>query len=146
QIVVGPGQELYLGDERSRMAFSAGSEVAELRRANAELQQRLEEGLAREAATAEILRVISGSPIVIERRGHVLLRRCRAPDRMIPPAGPKAPGWAEGAIRSGCRAAAVRRGASSRSRAAAITLRSRASSRHEGARATAVSLNPPRMP
>jgi hypothetical protein len=31
------------------------------------LQQRLDEGLAREAATAEILRVISGSPIAAER-------------------------------------------------------------------------------
>ena len=48
------------------MTATLDDEVAELRRANAELQQRLEEGLAREAATAEILRVISGSPIDVQ--------------------------------------------------------------------------------
>src|SRR6516165_5462501 len=48
------------------MTATLDDEVAELRRANAELQQRLEEGLAREAATAEILRVISGSPIDLQ--------------------------------------------------------------------------------
>src|SRR5499427_5420976 len=48
------------------MTMALDHEVAELRRANAELQQRLDEGLAREAATAEILRVISGSPIDVQ--------------------------------------------------------------------------------
>jgi two-component system NtrC family sensor kinase len=48
------------------MAATLDDEVAELRRANAELQQRLDEGLAREATTAEILRVISGSPIDVQ--------------------------------------------------------------------------------
>src|SRR5215467_6444860 len=48
------------------MTATLDDEVAHLRRANAELQQRLEEGLAREAATAEILRVISGSPIDVQ--------------------------------------------------------------------------------
>jgi GAF domain-containing protein len=48
------------------MTATLDVEVAELRRANAELQQRLEEGLAREAATAEILRVVSGSPIDVQ--------------------------------------------------------------------------------
>src|SRR5215472_6541493 len=48
------------------MTMTLDHEVAELRRANAELQQRLDEGLAREAATAEILRVISGSPIDVQ--------------------------------------------------------------------------------
>src|SRR5271166_1013989 len=48
------------------MTTMLDDEVAELRRANAELQQRLDEGLARESATAEILRVISGSPINVQ--------------------------------------------------------------------------------
>jgi two-component system, NtrC family, sensor kinase len=48
------------------MAATLDDEVAELRRANAELQQRLDEGLAREATTAAILRVISGSPIDVQ--------------------------------------------------------------------------------
>jgi len=44
------------------MTVSLDDEIVELRRANAELRQRLDEGLVREAATAEVLQVINASP------------------------------------------------------------------------------------
>ena len=44
------------------MTASSDDEIAELRRANAELRQQLDEALAREAATAGVLQVINSSP------------------------------------------------------------------------------------
>src|SRR5215469_3737177 len=44
------------------MTVRLDAEVAELRRTNADLQQRLDEAFAREAATAEVLGVINSSP------------------------------------------------------------------------------------
>jgi hypothetical protein len=46
----------------TRRLAAIDDEIAELRRANAELRQRLDEGLAREAATTEVLQVINSSP------------------------------------------------------------------------------------
>jgi len=44
------------------MTVRLGAEVGELRRTNTDLQQRLDEALAREAATSEVLGVINSSP------------------------------------------------------------------------------------
>ena len=44
------------------MSVTLDDEVADLWRGYAELQQRLDESLAREAATAEVLQVINSSP------------------------------------------------------------------------------------
>jgi hypothetical protein len=55
------------------MAVTLDNEVADLRRANAELQQRLDSALAREAATAEILQVINSSPGELQPVFDILL-------------------------------------------------------------------------
>ena len=55
------------------MAVTLDNEVADLRRANAELQQRLDEALVREAATAEILQVINSSPGELQPVFDILL-------------------------------------------------------------------------
>ena len=47
------------------MTATLDNEIAELRRAKAELQRRLDEALVRETATAEVLQVINSSPITM---------------------------------------------------------------------------------
>jgi len=46
------------------MTAALDDEMGELRRANAELRHRLDEGLAREAATAEVLRSLIRRPAI----------------------------------------------------------------------------------
>ena len=64
------------------MTATLDDEVAELRRANAELQQRLDEALTREVATAEVMAVINSSPGDLTPVFEALLetgaRLCRA--------------------------------------------------------------------
>ena len=59
------------------MTASSNNEIAELRRANAELRQRLDEGLAREAATAEVLQVINSSPGDLKPLFDVIMEKAR---------------------------------------------------------------------
>jgi two-component system, NtrC family, sensor kinase len=48
------------------MTSTVNNAVADLQRANAELQRQLDEALSRETATADILQVISGSPTDVQ--------------------------------------------------------------------------------
>jgi len=69
------------------MTATLDDEVTELRRANAELQQRLDEALTREVATAEVMGVINSSPgdltPVFESLLETGARLCRAEQAVI---------------------------------------------------------------
>jgi GAF domain-containing protein len=69
------------------MTATLDNEVAELRRANAELQRRLDEALTREVATAEVMAVINSSPGDLTPVFEALLetgaRLCRAEQAVI---------------------------------------------------------------
>ena len=82
------------------MTASLDDEVVELRRANAELRQRLDEGLAREAATAEVLQVINSSPgDLVPVFDAILEERCGF---ATPPTGNSTPLTASASIPRQC--------------------------------------------
>jgi GAF domain-containing protein len=60
------------------MTASFDDEMAELRRANAELRQQLDEALAREVATAELLQVINSSPGDLQPVFDAMLEKAHA--------------------------------------------------------------------
>jgi PAS domain S-box-containing protein len=74
---VSPGRVGGRGEGRREMNATLDDELAELRRVNSELQQRLDEALDREAATADALQVVNNGLLANEER-HSLVTQAVA--------------------------------------------------------------------